>query len=410
MKRFVALMCAAVATTACDQLATKPLNYTSVEVRAERRLGGAPIAGVPVVLFTGPRPMGYDTTDALGRARFDLVPTGGVQLYGVLSYAPAGYEFPERLLGGPPSDRSQSMTLVHDSTSRVTFKFLKVGPGTITARIVDGSGAGFANADVELYTQGAVLRQAKSRADGNVSFDAVPFGVYGVSVPRPAPYRDIDEAPRTLVDGLMIEDGVTVPAGTFLLQRCQGTINLSVTDITRGAVPGLQTYLYIPSGVIDSALTSSDGKVRYVTPLCESYGVRIVGTDEWRVIGGRGTEWVESLMVRRGSTHDVTFAVNTCRGAVRASVVDEAGAAVPNATITLYSTSPLEPNVVTVATTGTLTFNNLRCAPPVRGVYMIPPAGWTLAPSQPRYFADGLVVTKDATLDVKFILARIATP
>ncbi len=390
---------------ACDQLVTSPSRYTALDIRTERRDSSA-VRGVQIILYTGQRIVQYATTDAQGRALMERVPEGPA--YGVRVVKPDGYEFPERLLGGPPSDFVIGLNLRADSTPVMKFRLLKVGPGTAIARVMDTQGAPVVGADVELYAPAGVERKGKTGADGRVSFSAVPFGQYGVRAYRPVAYRDFDESAPVYQDGLLIEDGVTA-TGTLSITRCQGTINLRVADPVYGGAPGILAYLFFWNGVVDSARTGSDGTVRWQTPGCADYGVRIVGTSNWRVTPGRGSEFTDGLVIHRGTVRDASLVVqyNTCRGAIRVTVVDGTGALVPGAGLTLYAAGGGDPVVSGVATTGTGTFGDLACGPPERGVRVTPPSGWTMAGAASDH-VDGLVVTSGATLDVRFTLTRVA--
>ena len=222
MNRLIALGLISVCAVGCDSMVTSPSRYTAVEVHAARR-DGSPIGGVPLVLYTGPRIMGYDTTNAQGLARFARVPEGE---YGVYAGEPAGYQFPERLLGGAATNYVDRLNLYHDSTQTVRFRLLKIGAGTVTARVVDPSGTPVAGADVELYRLDAVLRRSRTAPDGGVIFLAVPYGLYGVRTGCPAEYQDLEPA-LVWQYGLVVEDGVTTD-GQLTLQGCRGTINLRV--------------------------------------------------------------------------------------------------------------------------------------------------------------------------------------
>ena len=402
MNRSVALAGLAMLVIGCDQLVTSPSRYTAVEVHTERRDGTA-VPNVPLVLYTGLRIMGYDTTNAQGVARFVRVPEGPA--YGVYAGEPAGYAFPEQLLGGPPTNAVNGLDLVHGSIANVTSHLLRIGPGTVVTRITDDAGSPVASADVDLYTATGVLQRSKTATDGRAVFSAVPYGLYGVRTVRTAAYRDLEEPEFLWKDGLLVEEGGTVDA-SLALERCQGTINVHVVDPARGDAAGVATYLFMRNGILDSTRTASDGRVKFAVPMCGDFGVRIVGNADWRVTPGRGTEFADGLIINRGTTRDVTFPVqyNSCRGAVRVTIVDGSGVMVSGASVVLY-TAGTAASTTMMASDGMVTFSDLACAPPERGVRVIPPAGWSVAPNASDH-ADGLVVTNGGVLDVRFTLAR----
>ena len=393
----------AVLATGCDKLLTKPLMYTSVQVHADRR-DGSPVAGVQLLLYTGQRVMAYDSTNSVGLALFQFVPAGPA--YGVLAVAPVGYEFPEVLLGGPPTNLSGGFALSADSTPHFTFTLLRIGPGTVVASVVDQAGMPIAGIDVTLYSPSSTLQHAMTTTTGSVTFSAVPFGAYGVIAPIPPLYRDTGEPGTIWQDGLLVEQGVTATA-TLRLPLCQGSVNVTVADPAHGVAQGIQTYLYTSTATVDSAKTGSDGRVQYV-PGCGYYGVRIIPNGDWAAAPGRGTQFVDGLAVHRGSVINVAFAAqyNTCRGAISVTVVDATGAAVPGATILLYSADSPS-NVTSVETGGTVTFGNLGCGIG-RGVMITPPAGWSATAGRGGSYVDGLSVTSGGTLNVKFTLVPAA--
>lgn len=391
-----------VAVAACDQLATSPSRYAAVEVQTMRR-DGTPVPAVPLTLATGLRIMGYDTTDANGNARFNRVPEGPA--YGVLAGVPAGYARLEDLLGGAVSD-FVSFDLHRDSLPVARFQFLKIGPGTAIAKVVDQASAPMSGIDVELYSPTQVIGRQKTATDGHATFSPMPFGNYGVRVYRPDAYRDLDESPSIHVDGLVIEDGVT-ETRTLALQLCVGSITLTVSNPTFGAGANIRTQLFRATGMVDARRTGTDGTVRYADIACDRYGVRVLPSAEWVLINGRGTEFLDGLVVKRGTALNVSLPgkYNTCRGSLRVTATDPLGTAVPGVTVVL-STSYDDP-VVTHATSsaGIATFDALGCGPE-RTVIITAPSGWTATPGRGGTYLDAIPVTNGSTVDVRFTLTR----
>lgn len=403
-RRALAILVAASGATlaGCDRLATSPSRYAAVEVQTTRR-DGAPVAAVPLVLATGLRIMGYDTTDANGNARFSRVPEGPA--YGVVAGVPAGYARLEDLLGGAVSD-FVPFDLHRDSLPMVRFQFLKIGPGTVTAKVVDQASAPLPDVDVELYSSTQVISRQKTATDGRALFSPVPFGSYGVRAFRPDAYRDQGESQTLEVDGLVIEEGAT-ETRTLALQRCMGSITLTVSNPTFGAGANIRTQLFSAIRVVDARRTGTDGAVRYADVTCGGYGVRLLPSAEWVVIPGRGTEFLDGLIVNRGSTRTVSLPgqYNTCRGSLRVTATDPLGTAVPAMPVVL-STSYDDP-VVTQSTsaTGITVFDALGCGPE-RTVNITAPSGWTATPGRGGTYLDGLLVTNGSTVNVRFTLTR----
>ncbi|MHB8837461.1 MAG: hypothetical protein ACYC7F_00720 [Gemmatimonadaceae bacterium] len=390
-----------VALVACDSLVTSPPRYAMVDVLTTRR-DGTPVAHVPVVLSTGQRIIGYDTTNANGTARFVRVPEGPA--YGVLAGVPEGYERLEKLLGGSVTD-FVPFALTRDSTPLVRFQFLKVGPGTVTAKVVDQAAAPLAGVDVELFGSVSVIARKATAADGRVTFSAVPFGGYGVRAFRPAAYRDDGEAVTLDVDGLIIEEGVT-ETRTLALQRCVGSVSLQVSDAARGAAANVRAQLFNAAGVADAKKTGANGTVQFTNLDCDGYGVRILPAADWVVTPGRGSDFVDGLILHRGTALNAALPVqyNTCRGSVRVTVADAAGNAVSGASV-LVTTSYDDPVVTQTTSNAPVTFANLGCGPE-RTVAITAPSGWVATPGRGGSYLDGLLVTNGGQLDVRFTLGR----
>ena len=122
----------------CERLITRPSLYGSVTAVVTRR-DSMPIPGAGLLLYTGQRPMGYGSTDAAGRYRFEEVPEGS---YGVRATPPAGYVRLETLLATDrPSEFVDGLKVVGEQPVSVRLQFLQVGPGTVTAQVRDVTGA-----------------------------------------------------------------------------------------------------------------------------------------------------------------------------------------------------------------------------------------------------------------------------
>lgn len=400
-----AITCAATATAllqaGCDRLVTDPAMYSTVTVEATRR-DGTPVPGVPLVLYTGQRPVAYHATGSDGLATFHQVPFASA--YGVLAQAPDGYAFPERLFGGPPSD-AKLFSLGADSSVVLHFTFLKIGPGTVEAVVRDQAGNPVAGADVELYAPSGVISRSRTGATGAATFSSVPFGTYGVFVFRPPAYRDIGESDRISVDGLVIEEGTTATA-TAELVRCTGSVQVRVADPRVGPASGFPVYLYMASGTLDSAKTAADGQVRFTTSRCGEFGVALgPAPSDWTVTPGRGTSYIDGLRVTRGSSFSVELPVKfaPCHGSIDVSIVDRAGTPVDGAAVTLYDARSANPAVA--APGGRVLFPNLTCGLE-RGVRVIPPSGYSVIEGRGTSYVDGLRLTDGVTLPVRFVLDR----
>ena len=293
------LMCA----SACDQWLTQPVRYNTVEVSAMRRNGEA-IAGVALELYTGQRPMGYGTTDATGRYRFTLVPDG---LYGVRAIQPAAYAAVEELTGGAPTTSVSGLVLASDTVARARFTFLKRGAGAVAVLVHDDANVPVVGMFAALYDPHGFVAAARTDATGRVTFASVPFGVYGVSIPRPPGFRDLDESAFVAHDGLIVESGGTDTAA-FTLARCAGTITVNVREDNGNPVAPYPVSLYTSAATVDDGFTAATGAKTFAVT-CGDFGVRLVPLAGWSYTEGRGTSFADGLHVTRAAALSVTFVV-----------------------------------------------------------------------------------------------------
>ena len=112
------LLCAAI--TACDGWVTKPTRYNVIEVTTHLQ-DGAPVAAVPLILYTGQRTMGYAATSSNGVYRFERVPQG---IYGVFALPSPAYGLISELTG-PRIDYVDGLEATADTTIRVEFVLYK---------------------------------------------------------------------------------------------------------------------------------------------------------------------------------------------------------------------------------------------------------------------------------------------
>jgi hypothetical protein len=308
MRRAAALALALFAG-ACDAWLTRPVRYNTVEVAVHQR-SGAPVAGVPLVLYTGARPMGYGSTDASGHYTFVMVPQGvyGVQLIADSTFVPI-----ENVLRGPISTVVAGLSLTHDTVAHADFTVLRPGRGTISVKLVGDSGQVVPGADVELFDPRTSRDHAATDAGGIVTFHDVSFGLYGVRVTRPVPYRDF----VTPADSLYtVRDGIVVDAGSadtlrIPISRCVGTVTARIVDQNGAPVP--QTAAVLFGGTLAASQqqrSSAQGTVTFTNvPCVYEVGVQINPPDGYSVGAGRGLNVIDGIKVGNRSTVSLSFTV-----------------------------------------------------------------------------------------------------
>lgn len=194
------------ALVACSDLLIEPYEYGEVEVAAVTR-AGAPLAGVPFVLYQGTRHLGYESTGEDGLARFRFVPEGalGVAL-GAGTFVPADTLAPTyvefRLREG----------------ERRTERFTLLGPGTLRVRVEDPLGAPVVGVRVEVYRWTGPVAYAMTESAAPVVFGGLAAGDYGVRVTA-------TDACAVSAAGFVYRDEITVVEDdvldvTLAVERC----------------------------------------------------------------------------------------------------------------------------------------------------------------------------------------------
>jgi len=376
--------------SACEALITKPTPYGTVTAEVVRR-NGSPIVGASLMLYTGQRPMGYARTDSTGRYQFDEVPEG---VYGVLAVPPSGYVRLETLLAtARPSDVVDRLVVRAGAPLSARVTFLKVGAGQVEAQVREPNGTGMSGLTAVLYTPRGEFRRARTDATGRVSFTEVPFGMYGVSVERPAAYRDSGEVAFPWVDGLLMEEG-SAERAQFTFERCLGSVSAQVVDQLGRAVPGATLLLYDAQAERAREVLPSSGQRLYTNLPCVEYGVRVIPPRGYTVREARGNAFADGVLVRRNAVKfAVLVAERVGRATVAVTVLDDQGRAVPQTRVVLYTSRALERDSQT-GTNGTLLLSDILIDAEY-GVRVVPPDGYTVAEARGSSYVDGIRLTAD---------------
>ncbi len=290
----------------CDGWLTKPSLLNAVTVVVNTR-HGEPIPGAALTLYTGQRPMGYAVTGADGRYVFQDVPQGN---YGVFAIPPDGYAPIEDLISGPSSIYHDRLIVADDTLSPVRFTYLKKAPGTLVARVMQLDGTPIAGAAVTAYNPTTVDGKAATDAAGRATFANVPFGVHGLIVERPAPYRDFrapNDSLYTFRDDLIV-DGGSSDTITFRLAKCAGTVRAIAVDGNGAPVRDVTATFYTSTQQLAILSTGTDGTVSFSqAPCVEQIGVRITPPSGYAAPSGRGFRFIDGLTVTNGARVDATF-------------------------------------------------------------------------------------------------------
>jgi hypothetical protein len=299
---------AAMVLAGCDSMITKPTLYSNVLVDV-RRLNHQPVPGVPVVLYTGQRPMGYGITDSTGHYLFTNVPKG---LYGVRISPYGDYVAIEDVIGGPVTVVKDQIVLDHDTTMGVHFDVLKRGPGNVAVYVRNPDGTPIPNVSVEIYDPQRVNARGTTDPNGLVPFENIPFGSHGIRIIRPPLYRDfehINDSLFTTRDGIVVDEG---SAQTFNIPitRCAAPVIAKIVDQNGAPVPLTTAALYDAVHTIKVDQSDAAGQINFgLQPCAWDLAITINPPVGYTVGQGRGQNVIDGIRVTNGVAQTVTFTV-----------------------------------------------------------------------------------------------------
>ena len=395
-RRCFLLLAVAVSGGCADWITDIP-PFAEVDVTASRR-SGEPVPGAAFTLYTGARIIGTGVAGSDGSYRFNHLAQNS---YGVYAEPPVGFERPEVLLGGPTTAwTTTGLSLTEGGYGAVDFTYLKVGPGTIRTQLVDPAGAGLSGVNTVLYSASGSTTHSPTNSDGQVAFESIPFGMWGIRFEVPPELLETGQ--RTLFrDGLLVEEGSDT-SFVFTAPLCRGAVNITVEDDASNPVDGYPVEVYNDRGQTFDGVTEADGRMTFGAVFCGYYGARLKRFGDWDFPDGRGTGFVDGLVVLEGSTIDVSFAVSRCDGDVAVNVVDDASNPVAAYPIQLYDDRAQTFEGVTGAD-GRAVFDSVSCGN--YGVRLQPSAGWTFIDGRGTGFVDGLVIVEGSQLNVSFTVS-----
>lgn len=385
---------------ACESLITKPSLYGTVSADVRRRDSTA-IPGARLLLYTGPRPIAYATTDSNGHFTFVEVPDG---LYGVRIVPPAGYFGINEIIGGADTSVVRDGIELTPGENKVArFRLLKDGIGTIGVTVEDADRKVMPGIRVVLYSSKGSLQEGVTDATGAFRFAPVPLGNYGVFAARPIAYTDSAENPLPSRDGFVVDEG-SASTATFQFARCVGSIDVRVRDNTGAPVPGTLLTYYGAFGVQDSILGAASER-RITDVACGVYGVRIRPPVGWTVSEGLGTTFQDNIRIHRGTAADVTLrVVRIGRATVRVRVVDDQGLPVPDVRTVLYTGQGLLRDVVTGAD-GIVNMPDILVNSEY-GVRVVPRPGYSAPEAAGSTYNDGIRLVDGETREFVYRFKR----
>jgi hypothetical protein len=310
-----------------------------------------PVPGVPVALTTGPSAPRSDTTDTNGGVLFAGMTanttSGTTQYYNVVPTLPPGYV-----------EMSGDVKQAHLGPGQITDLSIRVyQPATIYVHLTNGGSDYTGNATVTVTP--------KSGTPQNYSVGGDPGGAY--SIPNVTPNAEYTVVACTLAasctststglvskaaDQWVPNDYPNDLTSSFTLDLAAPTGTMSVTALN-GSTPIAGVSLTVtggPSGVSLTGTTDATGVANFPSIPAGSATYTVTGTY------GAATFQQTGIVVATNQPTPVTLGVNA--GAVKVTLSDGSGHALPGATLTLTGPNGFSTTGVTDGT-GIWTFPNV---------------------------------------------------
>ena len=251
-----------------------------------------------VTLYSPRGVLGFDTTDASGRAEFPSVAFGN---YGVRSTAPDTFRAPGAALAvvrdGLVIDQGRRETVVL-SMPRCR--------GSVDVRVVDEVGGPVADTPVILYRGPRVFRQGTTDATGWLTWTRVTCGEYGAALTPPPTYFSPWARDTAFVDGLTLADGQSIRVTLRALQ-CAGRIAVRVEEASGIGVAGATVSRYTGAGVGPQLTTDPSGAATFLKVPCGVHGVFVTPPEGYAGTWARDSQFVDDLTIRVGTVKSVTL-------------------------------------------------------------------------------------------------------
>ena len=275
---------------------------------------------------------------------------------------------------------------------------------SVSVLVTDSLGTGIPALWLQLYTGERILAYGETDSSGRYLFTNVPPGGYGVLLPTPAGYEDPGGLPYLFIDNLTVTAGSVEPV-RFKLTACRGVIDATVTETSGASAQGVNLLFYTSSAAVERLKTYANG-TRSLDVKCGQYGVRVDPTPGYISPAGRGSSYVDGLVVHRNAHVAATLRVQSCFGALRVTVTDSTNAPLSQARLVAY-TSTVNLASAYTGSDGRYTFARIPCGSDLGVTVADAPAGYRVVEGRGNRFVDGVLIENNTVTDVTF---RLATP
>lgn len=282
--------------------------------------------------------------------------------------------------------------------------------GSVGVQVTQRNGVPIPGVPLRLYTGERSMAYGATDADGRYTFGLVPDGRYGVAtslIPGYARLEGVRPGPPTsYVDQLTVTAGAEAIAQLSLLKQGPGTIVATVTEPGGAPVAGVAVTLYTGAGTRRESVTNGTGHFTFANVPFGNWGVSVLRPAHYLDSAEAPIVHHDDIIVDEGSLDSASFTFAPCTGAIATTVRDDAGAAIPGAAVTLYTSQRSLDSAVADAG-GAHQFQNIECANYGVTVTSVP-IGWTIVRGRGSSFVDGLFVHRNGTRAAALRVQRVA--
>jgi len=271
----------------------------AIEVAVEEP-DGSVIPGVRLQLFGPQGVLAEGVTDENGQYSFLDLQLGE---YGVFAFPRPAFSLPD----GGPMGIAEGLLVDESHVEQVRFT-MDACRGAIRVHARDTLGSPVVGLGLEVFRPEGVVTEARTGADGAVTFERLLCGSYGVFIDRANGLTPAGAAgSEWFVDGLSVtEEDVTIVELSYV--RCVGEVRARAVDTDGLAVIGAEFILYDSSGGVWKGFSGADGGFVFLNVPChDNYGIIVVPPVAYTVGEGRGVEFFDGLNVPEGTGPSVTF-------------------------------------------------------------------------------------------------------
>lgn len=363
-----------------------------------REPNGTTIPGLSTILYAPRGEVRRALTDTGGRVVFREVPFG---IYGVAVERPALY----RDSGEVALPFRDGLIVEAGASESAAFTFERC-LGSLVAQVADQSGRPVPGSRLVLYNADSTLARDSVSAVGSRTFGGLLCGGVGVRVVVPRGYVTVEQRGSAFVDGLRIRRNAQVPALLTVQRLPRAAVRVVAVDQDSRPVAEARVLLYTGQGVVRDTRTGQDGVVTLDTILMtEPHGVRVAAPRGYVLTEGRGSSFVDQLLLADGETRTLTFRLQRAgRATVQVAVLADNDQPVAGARVTLYTSTGVERETVTGAD-GRVTFAELFTDGEY-GVRVAAPAGFTIPEGRDQSFVDGVRLADGETRTLTFRARR----